>query len=370
MKQIQKTVRHFQDLLGIKLYLVGGSVRDRLLELPHSDLDFTTPASPDDIEAAIKKAGLKPLTIGKRFGTLAFKYNPQNFKNSPLRTPNSELIEITTFRTETYDNSRKPEVKFVKDINMDLSRRDFTVNAMAVNDEGRLIDPFSGHADIKAEKIRFVGNPTIRINEDPLRMLRACRLSSQFDFVPTAETKKRITESAYKIVNISKERWTQEMDKILTSRHPHRGLDALAQTGLLRYILPEVWIQYHYDQNSPYHNLSLFEHTKKTVQLVENNINVRWAALLHDVGKPFARVDKTISKHVFHISTWRESVKRLWNRDTQANYPHHAEIGAEFVEKIGKYLRWSNDRIKKTKELVLHHLSDKSPIDKADSASR
>ncbi|MDP2691861.1 MAG: CCA tRNA nucleotidyltransferase [Candidatus Gracilibacteria bacterium] len=381
MKDIQQIVHHYQDLLDIKLYLVGGSVRDKLLNIPHTDLDFTTPTQPDDIEAAVKKAGFKPFIIGKRFGTVAFKDLHSFFQlstldprpstpNSELRTPNSELIEITTFRTETYGKTRKPQVEFVQDITADLSRRDFTVNAMAIDDEGRLIDPFEGYADLKAEKIRFVGNPSVRINEDPLRMLRACRLSAQFDFVPTTETKLRITQNAHKILNISKERWTSEMDKILTSRHPHRGLDMLVQTELLRYILPEIWIQYHYDQNSPYHRLSLFEHTKKTVQMVENDINIRWAALLHDVGKPFTRADKTISKHLFNITGLKESVKRLWKRDTQANYPHHAELGAEFVEKIGKHLRWSTKRIETTKKMVLNHLKGGSPIGEADSNSR
>lgn len=357
MRKMQQIVKDFQKLLGIKLYLVGGSVRDVLLELPHNDLDFATPATPEEIEAAVRKAGKKPILIGKKFGTIALKHE-------------NEFIEITTFRTETYGKTRKPEVEFVQDITMDLSRRDFTVNAMALSDSGKLIDPFSGHADLKAGKIRFVGNPSVRIKEDPLRMLRACRLSAQFDFISTAETKKRITQSAHKILDISKERWTQEMDKILTSRHPHRGLDALAQTGLLRFILPEIWIQYHYDQNSPYHRLSLFEHTKKTVQLVANDINVRWAALLHDVGKPFVRIDKTIRPHPFSIRSAKESVTRLWKKDSQSNYPHHSELGAEFVVKIGKHLKWSNDRIKITKDLVLHHLSDASPIDEADSASR
>ena len=198
MKQIQSIIHHFQDLLGIKLYLVGGSVRDRLLNLPHSDLDFATPAQPDEIEAAVKKAGMKPLLIGKRFGTIAFNYHkaPNN-----LNIPKAP-IEITTFRSETYGSSRKPEVEFVNDITHDLSRGDFTVNAMAVNDEGKLIDPFNGYAELKAEKIRFIGNPTERINEDPLRMLRGCRLSAQFTFVPTAETKQKIKENAHKILNI------------------------------------------------------------------------------------------------------------------------------------------------------------------------
>jgi|CXWL01.1.fsa_nt_gi tRNA nucleotidyltransferase/poly(A) polymerase len=362
MHQLRSTILHFQALLGIKLYLVGGSVRDHLLGVPHSDLDFATPASPDEIEAGIRKAGKKPLLMGKRFGTIAFKYR---LPGDSAKT-SSPLIEITTFRTETYGNTRKPTVEFVSDIVKDLSRRDFTVNAMAVNDEGKLIDPFSGHADLKAGTIRFVGEPAVRINEDPLRMLRACRLSAQFSFVPTTETKEKIRANAVKILNISHERWTQELDKILTSTHPHRGLDALAQTELLRFILPEIWIQYHYDQNSPYHRLSLFEHTKKTVQLVRNDINVRWAALLHDVGKPFARIDKTPHKRTFFIG----KLRRLWEKDTQSNYPYHSEIGAELVEKIGRYLKWSNDRIDMTKDLVLHHLTDASPIDKADSAAR
>lgn len=358
MNHMQQIVQGFQELLGIKLYLVGGSVRDRLLNIPHTDLDFATPASPDEIESAIRNTGRKAFITGKRFGTVAFRHE-------------GELIEITTFRTETYGKSRKPEVEFVHDITQDLSRRDFTVNAMAVGDEGKLIDPFSGYADLKAEKICFVGNPSVRINEDPLRMLRACRLSAQFQFVPTTETKEKIKENAVKILNISKERWTQELDKILTSSHPHRGLDALAQTELLRFILPEIWIQYHYDQNSPYHRMSLFEHTKMAVQKVEKDPIIRWAALLHDVGKPFARVDKTISKRLFSIDGMRESIRRVWNKGHQSNYPYHAEIGAELVEKIGKYLKWSNERTKSVKDLVLMHLDDNaSPISKADSSAR
>ncbi len=367
MKPIAKLVHHFQDLLGIKLYLVGGSVRDHIMEIPQNDLDFTTPAQPEEIEEAVRKAGLKPLLMGKKFGTIAFKYHHKAPKE--LGIPHAP-IEITTFRTETYGPSRKPEVKFVNDITADLSRRDFTVNAMAVDDKGKLIDPFSGYADLKDEKIEFVGNPAIRINEDPLRMLRACRLSAQFSWVPSTETKEKITENASKILNISKERWTSEMDKILISRFPHRGLDALAQTELLRFILPEIWIQYHYDQNSPYHRLSLFEHTKKTVQLVENDPVIRWAALLHDVGKPFSRINKTVHKRLFSIKGMREKITRLWKRDTQSNYPHHAEIGAEMVEKIGRYLKWPKDRTASVKEIVLKHLEDGSPVGEADSESR
>lgn len=354
---LARIVREFQDLLQIKLYLVGGSVRDRLMNLPHTDLDFATSSKPDEIEAAIRAVKRRPYLTGKRFGTVAFRHE-------------GDLVEITTFRTEKYSGSRKPEVEFVRDIVQDLSRRDFTVNAMAVDDKGKLIDPFSGYADLTAEKIRFVGNPTIRINEDPLRMLRACRLSAQFAFVPTTETKEKIRENAVKILKISHERWTSELDKILTSTHPHRGLDALAQTELLRYILPEIWIQVRYDQNSPYHGLSLFEHTKKTVELTQNDVLLRWAALLHDIGKPFARIDKTVRPGLFTVDALKNWT-RYWSKDTQSNYPHHAELGAEFVEKVGHYLKWSNDRVAKIKTLVLEHLKQgHSPLEYADGAAR
>lgn len=357
MHEISNIVQQFESLLGIKLYLVGGSVRDKLISLPHTDLDFATPAEPDQIEATVRAIGKRPYLAGKRFGTVGFKYE-------------GETVEITTFRTEVYGKTRKPEVQFVDDIVKDLSRRDFTVNAMAVDSKGKLIDPFSGHADLKAGVVRFVGNPSIRINEDPLRMLRACRLSAQFDFVPLPETKEKIKENAVKILRISRERWTQELDKMLTSIHPHRGLDSLTQTELLRYILPELWIQYHYDQNSPYHGLSLFEHTKKTVELTANNIHLRWAALLHDIGKPFSRIDKPVVPGMFTVDEEKHWT-RFWEKDTQANYPHHAEIGAEFVEKIGRYLKWSNERLKKVKTLVLEHLKlGESPLQDADSAAR
>lgn len=353
---MQEIVRSFQNLLGIKLYLVGGSVRNRLLGAPRGDLDFCTPSPPEEIESAIQKTGRKAFMTGKRFGTIAFRHE-------------GEMVEITTFRTETYGSSRKPEVEFVQDIVQDLSRRDFTVNAMAVDEKGKLIDPFSGYADLKAEKIRFVGNPTFRINEDPLRMLRACRLAAQFIFVPTTETKEKISENAVKILRISRERWTMELDKILMSSHPHRGLDILAHTELLRFILPEIWIQFHYDQNSPYHGLSLFEHTKKTVQLTPKDLSLRWASLLHDVGKPFARIDKTVRPGLFTVDALKHWT-RYWKKETQANYPHHAEIGAELVEKIGRYFKWSNERIKTVKSLVLDHLKNGSPLERADGDSR
>ena len=148
------------------VYLVGGSVRSSLLGQPPSDYDFTTPLAPDEIEAAVRRAGHKAYTIGKRFGTIGFKLD-------------GHFIEVTTFRSERYHaGSRRPDVTFIGDITHDLSRRDFTINAMAIAPGGRLIDPFGGYDDLKNRLLRTVNKPFDRYNEDPLRMLRAARFVS------------------------------------------------------------------------------------------------------------------------------------------------------------------------------------------------
>jgi putative nucleotidyltransferase with HDIG domain len=325
----------FADVAAIiePVYLVGGSVRDILLGREPKDYDFTTPLTPDEVEAAIKNSGRRTFNTGKRFGTIGFRLHNHH-------------IEVTTFRSEIYKpGSRKPEVDFVGDITHDLSRRDFTINAIAQRPDGRIIDPFDGRADLKARVIRTVGKPEERFREDPLRMLRAARFASQLNFTIDAETEHRTDKRNYHVLEVSRERWTQELDKLLTSDHPEIGLNFLARSRLLNYLLPELAIQVGWDHDSPYHALELWDHTVKTVRLAPNDINLRWAALLHDVGKPYVRTK---------------------NRRGYSNYVHHAQVGAEIAEKIGRYLKWSNDRIATVKHLVLHHLEDDSPLMYAD----
>jgi tRNA nucleotidyltransferase (CCA-adding enzyme) len=176
-------------------------------------------------------------------------------------------------------------------------------------------------------------------------MLRAARFASQLNFTIDAETEHRTDKRNYHVLEVSRERWTQELDKLLTSDHPEIGLNFLARSRLLNYLLPELAIQVGWDHDSPYHALELWDHTVKTVRLAPNDINLRWAALLHDVGKPYVRTK---------------------NRRGYSNYVHHAQVGAEIAEKIGRYLKWSNDRIATVKHLVLHHLEDDSPLMYAD----
>ncbi len=277
--KLNQLYNEVKNIVGEPLYLVGGSVRDVLLNKEPKDYDFTTPLLPEAIETRIKNAGRHVYLTGKRFGTIGVKVDGQ-------------LIEVTTFRTEKYeDGSRKPEVEFTETIDTDLSRRDFTINAIAWR-PGRLIDPFKGELDLKDGIIRAVGNPTIRFKEDPLRLLRAVRFASQFNFKIEETTLKSLEKHSYKILQISKERWMQELDKIFLSDHPEYGLELLARTRLLNYMIPELALQVGYVQHSKYHNHTLFVHTQLVTKAVPKDINLRWAAVLHDIAKPFVRTEK------------------------------------------------------------------------------
>lgn len=312
------------------VYLVGGSVRDEIMGKDVCDYDFTTPLSPDEVEQKMRDAGKKPILVGKRFGTIMMRIDGFN-------------IEITSFRAEVYEpGNRKPQVDFVNDIHQDLSRRDFTINSIAKNGE-KYIDFFGGRKDIENKVIRAVGNPTIRFKEDALRLLRACRFSSQLGFDIEEATLKSIKKNSHHILDISKERWVQEMDKLLMGKNVIKGLNYMWETDLFRYMIPELYLQYNYDQKSKYHDLLLHIHTGIVVENVEGLIN-RWGALLHDIAKPFCFIEKNGNK----------------------NYPKHELLGAEMVKMVGKNLRWSNERISQVSNLVLTHLEETNPLRKAD----
>ena len=316
-------------------YLVGGSVRDALLGRACTDFDFTTPLDPDRIEAAIRASGRRAYLVGKRFGTIAFRLGEHD-------------IEVTTFRRESYTRgNRQPDVEFVSELATDLSRRDFTINAMALDGE-RLVDPFGGRDDLAAHIVRAVGSPSERFAEDPLRMLRAARFASQLSFEVDGATREAMSELARRILSVACERWMTELDKLLTGPSAPDALRLLAETGLLRYLLPEVQVQVGYDQNSPHHGLDLFEHTLAVVGAIEPDATLRWAALLHDVGKPAARVD----------------------RPDRSTYHGHELIGTELVERLALYLKWSAKRREDVTRLVLEHVSPESPLAEADRAGK
>lgn len=286
-------------------FLVGGSVRDLLMGRPCEDYDFATSRTPDEVEAAVRAAGRRPYLVGKRFGTVGFKVG-------------GHMVEVTTFRAETYpDSSRRPLVRYLDDLGEDLARRDFTVNAIALHGE-TLVDPFGGQADIAARVVRAVGDATERFDEDPLRMLRAARFASQLGFAVEAATRVAAREHGARILSVASERRAAELDKLLVGAAAADGLRVLRETGLLRYLLPEL---------QPMTDGGLWETTLDAVDAAPADVAARWSALLRDVAAPFLA-------------------------GTGAGPDVVAALGAEMADRIGLGLRWATARREAVREAV------------------
>lgn len=323
------------------VYAVGGCVRDYIMNIEPHDYDFTTNARPNEIEHKIKTSSRRAYLTGKKFGTLGCKIDGQ-------------MIEITTYRGEQYEpNCRKPRVEYLNNLNADLDRRDFTINAMAMrlhNNKLKIIDNHGGREDINNHIIRCVGNSKIRFKEDPLRILRAIRFATRFKFILEPKTSDRMNKIFPLLLTISKERWVQELDKILMDDNVGFGLLELWNHNIFRYIIPELHLQYNYNQHSKYHSKELWLHTINVVENTPKEINIRWAALLHDVGKPIV---------------CKKNPKTGYN-----NFIDHEKLGADMVEKLARHLHWSNERRNAVVELVANHLSDDSPLKKYDDMGK
>ncbi len=264
---------------GFEVYLVGGCVRDLLMnKLPH-DWDLATNATPQDLQSIFPHS-----FYDNSFGTVGVPYGKEGI---------STVLEITTYRRDVnYNDSRHPEyVEWGKDINDDLSRRDFTVNALALDlDSGKIIDPFEGRKDIEAQIIRAVGNPEARFKEDALRLARAIRFANQLDFEIEESTEKAIKSDAELILKISGERIRDELFKILASPDPYKGVMLLDKVGLLSLILPELARGKGVNQARPgrHHTEDVFTHNVLSLKFCPSiNPIVRFATLIHDVGKPY-----------------------------------------------------------------------------------
>lgn len=334
-----KIISIVENLLNLPVFLVGGAVRDLLLGKNIKDWDFATPVSADEIETALKTARKKPYLLGKKFGTIGFKLEILG---------KLEYIEITTFRTEIYqEKSRKPQVIFTGQIEIDLSRRDLTINAMAMQSDGKIIDYWNGQKDLENKIIRAVNNPKERFREDPLRILRALRIAASLDFEIEEKTWEKLCKMRFEILNISKERWVLEIDKILSLKNCQKlekGLDLLMESGIFGVVIPELNLQKNYNQNSPYHDFDLWTHTKKVVCNVPfENLDLRWSALLHDIAKPFVRTE---------------------NKNGYSNYINHDILGAQMSSKVSNYLKFSNNRKNYIFENILNHLGANSSLKK------
>jgi poly(A) polymerase len=284
---------------GAELYLVGGPVRDLLLGEAPVDLDFTTDRLPAETEQLGREAGAHSVfLIGEQFGTVGFAFEVEG--------EDGFTVEITTYRRETYpDQTRKPAVQHDVSLIDDLSRRDFTINAIAAHPlTGELIDPYDGQADLAMAIVRAVGDPDERFHEDPLRLLRAARFVAQLGFLVDHDTRDAMERTADELRRISVERIYHELTRTLCGRFAGHGLDLLLSTGLFTIAMPELQplAGDALRDATPMRGREkdLWEHTLRVVEQTPARPKVRWAALLHDAAKPVTRtIDPNGEVHFF-----------------------------------------------------------------------
>jgi poly(A) polymerase len=319
---------------GCELALVGGPVRDAFLGHAVHDLDFTTNAHPDQILAVVEPLAEAVWDIGRDFGTIGAQIA-------------GNKVEITTYRADQYDGkTRKPIVAFGTSLDDDLLRRDFRVNAMAVRiPEMVLVDPSGGVEDVLAGVLRAPKSAELSFTEDPLRMMRAARFTSQLGFHVDTETEWAMTEFASAIDNISAERVNEELCKLLVTNSPRAGIELLVSTGILDYVLPEIPAlrleidEHHHHKDVYQHSLTVLEQTIELERIRYPNqpadLTLRLAALLHDIGKPSTRQLEAGGAVTFH---------------------HHDVVGAKMASKRMKALRFDKETTQNVSALIELHL--------------
>jgi len=323
--KITKLTKQFKGIFtqaNYELYLVGGTVRDMLLDKIPKDVDLATNAKPDEI-----------LSILYRY---KFSYKQIGFATIRIWKDN-ETIDITTYRKkETYNLiDRTPRVEFGETILEDLSRRDFTINAMAINIEtNEIIDQFDGQMDLKWKTLKVPNDSDEPLKEDPLRILRAARFISRLGFEPSYSLSSDSIEYASHILYISRERWLTEMDQILLGDYVKKAFEFLEDTGIINFILPEIIPTINLEQPQDFHHKDVWKHTVGVIENCPRNKNLRWAALLHDLGKPRTR---TIEDKVIH-------------------FYQHEIVSAKLAEYICARFKMSNADTKEIIYLVRNHL--------------
>jgi len=307
---------------GHRMYLVGGSVRDALLDREHEDVDVATDARPDEVERIVRGWADDVWLQGQRFGTVGCRKD-------------GVTIEVTTFRADVYrPESRKPEVRFADDVETDLSRRDFTVNAMAVVlPEPELVDPFGGAADLAAKRLRTPLAPEVSFADDPLRMMRAARFIAGFELQPSPELVAAVEGFRARLEIVSAERVRDELSKLLTLPDPSAGLWFLTGTKLADEFLPEL-NSLELEQDPIHHHKDVLAHTIAVVRNTRPEVRVRLAALLHDIGKPKTRSFAS-GGVTFH---------------------HHEVVGARMTDERLRALKYPNLVVEDVVKLVYLHL--------------
>lgn len=332
---------------GFELALVGGPVRDAFLGRSVNDLDFTTSASPDQIEKVVAPLAEAIWDVGRAFGTIAAKVD-------------GHVVEITTYRADSYDGlTRKPTVEFGDTLDGDLHRRDFTMNAMALRiPEEVLVDPCGGLDDLLASRLKTPSAPEVSFGDDPLRMLRAVRFVSQIGVGISPDTWEAMVSMAPKIGQISAERVRDELSRLLLTDHPRAGIEALVHSGLADFVLPELSALTDERDEHGRHK-DIYEHSLTVLDQAIELEKARWgaesadlvmrlSALLHDIGKP--------------------KTKKI--EGGQVTFHHHDVVGAKLAKKRLTALRFDQDTVNRVSKLVELHLrffgySDQSWSDSA-----
>lgn len=316
---------------GFESWIVGGWVRDALLNHESSDIDIATAASWTDVKRIFTNRGLRVVETGSEHGTVTviIEYEP---------------LEITTFRVEgPYRDGRHPSyVTPATTIREDLARRDFTINAMAYHPSRGLLDPFGGMLDLERGVVRTVGSPDKRLAEDALRILRACRFVAKLGLTIEPSTRKAMQHAKHRLACVSAERISHELDRLLTG--PFAGRALRESADILAVALPEIVACLRFDQMSPYHCYDVFEHIARTVDAAEPSSLVRWAALCHDLGKPA----------VFFV-----------DEGGQGHFYGHAALGADIAAGIMKRLKMPTAFSERVVSLVRHHDDEVPPTRKA-----
>jgi poly(A) polymerase len=317
---------------GYELALVGGPVRDVFRGERPSDLDLTTDATPDRVLAVVDGWADSTWTVGIAFGTVGLRKG-------------SSIFEITTYRSEQYrTESRRPDVRYGRSLEEDLSRRDFTINAMAARLPGyELVDPFGGLDALKEKVLRTPGPPEESFDDDPLRILRAARFAAKLGFTVASDVRAAMTDQAPRLEIVSAERITSELTKLMLTPDPALGIDLLVQTGVAEQVLPEV-SRLRMEADEHHRHKDVYQHSltvlRQAIELeprygLEADLTLRLAALLHDIGKPKTRTMLPDGRVAFH---------------------HHERVGAKMAKRRLTALRFPNDVVRDVSKLVELHL--------------
>lgn len=314
-----KTIIKILNTHNYEAFIVGGCVRDSAIGLTPHDWDICTNAKPEEIKKCFEN--FNTFDSGIKHGTISVVLD-------------GEVFEVTTYRIDgTYSDNRRPDsVTFTSDITQDLARRDFTINAMAYNEKRGLIDPYGGRNDLSDKIIKCVGNPDFRFNEDALRIIRALRFASVYNFEIDDETAKSIHKNADLLNNIAVERISVELNKLLSGNGAEKILNNYRD--VIAVFIPEIKPMFDYNQHTKHHNRDLWHHITYAVKSIDNSPLLRMSMLLHDIGKP-------------------KACKR--DEDGTCHFKGHPKYSAEMAENILRRLKYSNDFIETCITLIKYH---------------